>query len=107
MDKKIEQPKWDKKKLIFIGGGLLFLVLLLLGASVINRKVYKIDASRITVKEVIRDDFQDAILIDGDIEPINLVLVNTIDLCRKRNPSCKNRKPYYSAKLFRAGNSHF
>ncbi|NAS31092.1 HlyD family efflux transporter periplasmic adaptor subunit [Flavobacteriaceae bacterium R38] len=79
MDKKIEQSKWSRKKLLYIGGGLTLLVLLLLGANVINRKVYKIDASKITVKEVITDDFQDAILIDGDVEPINLVLVNTIE----------------------------
>ena len=36
-------------------------------------------ASRLTVKKVVEDDFQDIILITGDIEPINLVLVNTLE----------------------------
>jgi HlyD family secretion protein len=31
------------------------------------------------VKKVEEGNFQDMILIDGDIEPINLVLINTIE----------------------------
>lgn len=79
MDKKIERSKWDRKKLLFIGGGLTLVILLLLGASVINKKIYRVAASKITVKKAIMDDFQDAILIDGDVAPINLVLVNTME----------------------------
>ncbi|NER14355.1 HlyD family efflux transporter periplasmic adaptor subunit [Leptobacterium flavescens] len=79
MDRKIEKKTWDVKRLIFIGGGLLLLVLLLLGAKLVNRKVYRLDASRITVKKAFTGDFQDAILIDGDVEPVNLVLVNTVE----------------------------
>ncbi len=44
-----------------------------------NKKIYKVDDSRISVKEVIEGEFQDMILIEGDVEPINLVLVNTLE----------------------------
>ena len=79
MDKKIEKKKWNGKKTLYTAGTILFLILLLFGFKSFNKKIYKADASRITVKEVIEGPFQDVILIEGDIEPINLVLVNTLE----------------------------
>ena len=79
MDKKIEPPKWNKKRLLFIIGAVVFTGLLLLGAKVVGKKVYQIDNAKLTIKNAIVDDFQDAILIEGDVEPINLVLVNTME----------------------------
>lgn len=79
MDKKIEKKKWSQKKLYYIAGAILFLILLFFGFKTFNKKIYKVDGSKISVKEVIEGDFQDMILIDGDIEPINLVLVNTLE----------------------------
>jgi HlyD family secretion protein len=79
MDKRIEKKKWSQKKLLYIGGFLLFIVLVFFGFQMMNKKIYKVDASKISIKTVIEDDFQDVILIDGDVESINLVLVNTLE----------------------------
>lgn len=79
MDKKIKKKKWSEKKLYYIAGAILLMILLFFGFKTFNKKIYKVDGSKISVKEVIEGDFQDMILIEGDIEPINLVLVNTLE----------------------------
>ena len=79
MDKKIEKKKWSQKKVIAIIGIAAFIIVAFFGFKALNNKTYNADASRITVKKVIEDDFQDVILISGDIEPVNLVLVNTLE----------------------------
>jgi HlyD family secretion protein len=79
MDKKIIKKKWSQKKLYYIAGAILLMILLFFGFKTFNKKIYKVDGSKISVKEVIEGDFQDMILIEGDIEPINLVLVNTLE----------------------------
>lgn len=79
MDKRVEKKKWNRSKTMYLAGTLIFLVLAFFGLTTLNTKTYKVDASKITVKKVIEDDFQDVILIDGDVQPINLVLVNTLE----------------------------
>jgi len=79
MDKKIEKKKWTQKRILYIAGITLFIILAFFGFKTLNKKVYKVNASRISVKEVIEGQFQDMILIEGDVEPINLVLVNTLE----------------------------
>jgi len=79
MDKKIEKKNWSQKKTIYLVGIGLFVILAFFGFKAINKKIYKVDASRIATKKVVSGDFQDVILIDGDVQPINLVLVNTIE----------------------------
>ena len=79
MDKKIAKKKWTGKKIMYISGAVFFVILAFFGFKSLNKKIYKVDDSRITVKEVIEGEFQDMILIEGDVEPINLVLVNTLE----------------------------
>ena len=79
MDKRIEKKKWSQKKILYLAGIGLFIILSFFGFQALNKKSYKVDASKISVKKVIEGNFQDVILIDGDVEPINLVLVNTLE----------------------------
>ncbi len=79
MDKRIEKKSWNRTKTLYLAGIIVFIILAFFGFKTMNRKIYKIDESRITVKKVTAGDFQDVILIDGDVEPINLVLVNTLE----------------------------
>jgi len=79
MDKKIEKKKWTGKKTLYVAGSILFVLLAFFGFKSLNRKIYKVNAARIAVKEVIEGQFQDMILIEGDVEPVNLVLVNTLE----------------------------
>ena len=79
MDKRIEKKKWSQTKTLYLAGIVLFIILAFFGFKAINKKIYKVDASKISVKKVLEGNFQDVILIDGDVEPINLVLVNTLE----------------------------
>ena len=79
MDKRINKKNWSQKKIMYVAGISVFIILAFFGFKIINKKIYKVDASRISVKKVIEGDFQDVILIDGDVQPINLVLVNTLE----------------------------
>ena len=79
MDKRVEKKKWSQTKLLYITGIVVFVILAFFGFKAMNKKIYKVDGNRITVKKVIEGDFQDVILIEGDVEPINLVLVNTLE----------------------------
>ena len=79
MDKRIEKKKWSQTKTLYLIGFIAFVVLSGFGINAINKKTYKVDGSRISVKTVTEGDFLDVILIDGDVQPINLVLVNTME----------------------------
>ena len=79
MDRKIKKKTWSQKKTLYLGGTVLFLILAFFGFKTLNKKIYKVNASRISVKEVVDGIFQDMILIEGDVESINLVLVNTLE----------------------------
>ncbi|OIQ27559.1 MAG: hypothetical protein BM564_12360 [Bacteroidetes bacterium MedPE-SWsnd-G2] len=79
MDKKIEKPKWTKLKIIRLVGLLFFITLVFYGFKYMNTKTYIVNANKITTKTVIEDDFQDMIMVNGDVEPIGLVFVNTIE----------------------------
>jgi len=79
MDKKIEKKKWDQKKSIYLAGGIVLFLLVYFGMTSLGEKTYNVEISKISVKQVTKGKFQDMILIEGDIEPINLVLVNTLE----------------------------
>lgn len=79
MDRKIIKKKWSQKKVYYIVGSALLILVLFFGFKSINKKIYKVNASKISIKEVIEGNFQDMILIDGGVEPIDLVLVNTLE----------------------------
>ncbi|MEL6252054.1 MAG: HlyD family efflux transporter periplasmic adaptor subunit [Bacteroidota bacterium] len=79
MDKKIEKKKWSQRKTFYLMGGLMVLALSAWGYSAMSEKVYKLslDSSGISIRTAERAEFQDIILIDGTLEPISSVLVNT------------------------------
>ncbi len=79
MDKRVEKKTWTQTKKLYLAGSIVFLILAFFGFKAINKKTYKVSASKISVKQVIEGNFQDMILIDGDVEPISLVLVNTLE----------------------------
>lgn len=80
MDKKIEKKKGLRgNKLYYTIGAFIFVILMFFGFKSMNKKVYKIERSKISVKKVVEGEFQEMILIDGDVEPIDLILVNTTE----------------------------
>ena len=79
MDRKIEKPKWSKQRFLYIGLTILIALLLVFSFRIMNKKVYKIERDKILVKEVIKGEFKDIILIDAVVEPIQSILVNNPD----------------------------
>lgn len=79
MDKKIEKKTWNQKRILTLTSVIFVLILSSFGLKVFNKKIYKVEASKISIKKAFEGDFQDVILIDGDVEPIDLVLVNTLE----------------------------
>ncbi len=77
MDRKIEKKKWSLKKSIYLIGAIAIIILSIWGFNSINNKSYDLDASKITIKEASKANFQDIILIDGLIEPITSVFINS------------------------------
>ncbi|MFT4666602.1 MAG: HlyD family secretion protein [Polaribacter sp.] len=79
MDRKIKKKYWTRKRWIYLATAVVIIALSIFGFRSINQKTYKLDQSRITVKEVKESDFQDMILIDAEVEPITSVLLNHPD----------------------------
>jgi HlyD family secretion protein len=77
MDRKIEKPKWNRKLVTYGSAAVILVILGFFALRTLNKKTYRLDRDKITVKEVIQQDFQDIILIEGTVEPITSVLVNT------------------------------
>ena len=76
MDKKIEKKRFSKKQGAYFLGLVGIVTLAFFGFKSIGEKSFKINRDRITTKKVISDDFQDIILVEAVVEPINSVLVN-------------------------------
>ncbi|MEZ5004506.1 MAG: efflux RND transporter periplasmic adaptor subunit [Chitinophagales bacterium] len=76
MDKKIEKKFITPKRLIFGITAIVLIVCFYFGLQAINKKTYHLDRSKITVREVTKDDFKDIILVDGLVEPVKSVIVN-------------------------------
>lgn len=78
MDRKIEKKRWTKNRILTLIAISLGIIVLFFSVKAFNVKSFKIERSKLTVKKVIQGEFQDIILVDGEIEPIKMILVNTL-----------------------------
>ncbi|MEL6698363.1 MAG: HlyD family efflux transporter periplasmic adaptor subunit [Bacteroidota bacterium] len=77
MDKKIEKKRWNLKRTLGLIGGLSLTALVIWGYTTLNEKVYQTDLQGVSIRTAEKAEFQDIILIDGTVEPISSVVVNT------------------------------
>jgi len=77
MDKKIEKKRFNKKTILMMVGGLVFLGLVAYGYSLSLHKVYKADADKITISKVIYGDFEDVALLNASVVPLTSVIVSS------------------------------
>lgn len=80
MDRKIERKKGIRKKHIpYILGGVL--ALLIVGWLVFGNHASKlnVDKDKITIKEVVKGEFNDYVRISGQVQPINIVQLSAIE----------------------------
>lgn len=78
MDTKVQNKKSKYKIIIPIAVGALVLIGLLV-SSFFQKKVLNVDASRLTIREVTQGSFEDILILNGKIEPLNSVLINVVE----------------------------
>jgi HlyD family secretion protein len=77
MDKIIEKKRFNKKTILMLTGGILFVALVAYGYSLSLNKVYKADADKITLSKVIYGDFEDVVLLNASVVPLTSVIVSS------------------------------
>lgn len=78
MDTKVQNKK-SKYKIIIPIIVLALVLMGLLASSFFRKKSLNVDASRITVREVKHGSFEDILILNGKIEPLNSVLINVVE----------------------------
>lgn len=78
MDTKVQNKKSKYKIIIFIAVPVLILIALL-GSSLLKKKSLNVDASRLAIREVKKGKFDDIVILNGKIEPLNSVLINVVE----------------------------
>jgi len=79
LDRKIEKKAWYKRRniQIGIGGGIIFLILIILILSDTGSKL-NVEKEKITISEVKKGDFQEFIPVTGNIMPITTVFLDAV-----------------------------
>lgn len=79
MDRQIER-KGLKKKYIWIGTGVLLLLILVVNA-LISRRVTKlnVDKEKVTIQPVVFDKYQDYISVNGTVEPLTTIFLDAVE----------------------------
>jgi HlyD family secretion protein len=77
MDIKIEKKKGlQRKHILWIAGGLLFIFLLVKIIAGAGTKTLKVDRDKITISNVTRGQFNDYIRVSGQVEPIATIYLD-------------------------------
>lgn len=77
MDRVIKKKRFTTKKILWIAGAVLFIIIVFFAYRVSQKKVYNISRDRITIGTVTRGDFQDVVLQSATVEPLTTVLLNS------------------------------
>eukprot|EP01133_Synstelium_polycarpum_P017634 gene17634-21030_t len=77
MDKIIEKKRFNKKTILMMVGGLVFLGLVAYGYNLSLKKVYKVDADKVTISKVKYGDFEDVVLLNASVVPLTSVIVSS------------------------------
>ncbi|SMC46032.1 efflux RND transporter periplasmic adaptor subunit [Moheibacter sediminis] len=78
MDTKVQNKKSKYKIIIFITIPALILIGFL-SSSLLKKKSLNVDQSRIAIREVKNGKFDDIVILNGKIEPLNSVLINVVE----------------------------
>lgn len=78
MDRVIEKKRIGKKQVIYILGGVGFLVLLMWAYSFSTKKTVRVEKEKVISSSVTFGDFEDVILQSAGVEPLNSVYVNSL-----------------------------
>jgi HlyD family secretion protein len=80
VDRKIEQKKWNSKRILTVGG--VTALVLLIASSIYftsGKSKLDVDTERITVSEIIKGPFQVTIPVNGLVMPITTIYLDAIE----------------------------
>lgn len=80
MDRKIEQKKWNSKRILTVGG--ITALVLLIASSIYftsGKSKLDVDTERITVSEITKGPFQVTIPVNGLVMPITTIYLDAIE----------------------------
>lgn len=73
-------PRKNKKNTYLVVGGVLFLIMVFLGYSMVNQKQsLNVNRSELSIKTVEKAVFEDFLNLQANVEPMNSMLVNVIE----------------------------
>jgi HlyD family secretion protein len=77
MDRPIEKKKWTKNRIMLLGGGFLFVVLVVfIIFSTFGKSRLNVDSERMTIAEVQQRSFSESIPVTGTIQPISTIYLD-------------------------------
>ena len=80
MDRKIEQKRWNSKRILTVGG--ITALVLLIASSIYftsGKSKLDVDTERITVSEITKGPFQVTIPVNGLVMPITTIYLDAIN----------------------------
>ena len=75
MDRKIEKKQITPKRIAIVGGAMILLFVSWLALNASAEKSYKVESNKLTIDEVVYDDFQEIVTINGSLEPVKTVQI--------------------------------
>jgi len=78
MDTKVQNKKSKYKIIIFITLAVLGLGTLF-ASSLFRKKSLNVETSRIAIREIKEGNFDDIVILNGKIEPLNSILINVVE----------------------------
>ena len=80
MDRKIEKKRWNRKKILTIGG-ITALAILIAGSiySTTGKSKLNVDSERITISEVKKGAYQDIIPVNGVVLPLTTIYLDAVE----------------------------
>ena len=80
LDRRVEKKMWTRKRLLMLGGGLLFVILVAWGFSTtLGGRKLNVETDKITVAAVERAPFQENISVTGNVLPRTTVYLDAVE----------------------------
>ncbi|MDR2231666.1 MAG: HlyD family efflux transporter periplasmic adaptor subunit [Tannerella sp.] len=80
MDRPIEKKKWTKNRIMLLGGGFLFVVLLVfIIFSTFGKSRLNVESERMTIADVKQSNFSESIPVTGTIQPISTIYLDLLE----------------------------
>ena len=77
MDRPIEKKRWTKKRIMLLGGGCLFVALIVfIVLSTFGKSRLNVDSERMTIAAVQQRSFSESIPVTGTIQPISTIYLD-------------------------------